>query len=108
MRTLIPILLLIASFCYRAQLLRPSEASPAQAKANQALAEQLLTFNFVLVYLLFPSNSAAIFATFQCEELDDPDQSSFLRIDFAVDCNTSSHRGAVAYAALMVLVYPIG
>jgi hypothetical protein len=68
----------------------------------------LLTYNFVLIYLLFPSTSAAIFATFQCEVLDDPAKSNFLRIDFAVDCKTAFHKMMQYYAGLMILVYPIG
>ena len=125
LRTLLPILLLVSSLCYRRHLQgaaahdsHPAMAtevnatrkgeSIAKAKANKLLADQLLTYNFVLIYLLFPSNSAAIFATFQCEELDDADRSSYLRIDFSVDCNTPFHQLMIWYAALMVFVYPIG
>ena len=61
-----------------------------------------------MVFLLFPSTSAAIFATFQCEELDNPKHSRYLRIDLSVDCDSDVHRAMVVYAALMVFVYPLG
>ena len=56
-----------------------------RAAADDAMADTLSTCVFVLFYLLYPSTSANIFATFQCETLDDPEKSSFLRKDFAVD-----------------------
>ena len=50
-----------------------------------------------------------IFATLQCETLDDhPDAPSFLLIDKSVDCESPFHTAMMGYAALMVLVYPIG
>ena len=116
MRTLIPLGLLAISFRYRwrlmglAQQARGGEQREGGAArdANESLADQLLTFNFILVYLLFPSTSANIFATFQCETLDDPAQSRFLRIDFSVDCDSAYHQSMMAFASIMVLVYPIG
>ena len=56
-----------------------------RAAADDAMADTLSTCVFVLFYLLYPSTSANIFATFQCETLDDLEKSSFLRKDFAVD-----------------------
>jgi hypothetical protein len=116
MRTLIPILLLFLSFQYRWKLIRFAKRSAPdehndkdeQALANYELADRLLTYNFILVYLLFPSNSANIFATFQCETLDDMEASSVLRIDLSVDCKTTFHQAMMVYAGLMVFIYPIG
>ena len=113
MRTLIPIALLCLSSCYRRRLMLLADRDkqnglPRKAEADEALADQLLTYNFVLVYLLFPSTSANIFATLQCETLDDPAHSRFLRIDFAVNCDTAFHQLMMAYACLMILIYPIG
>lgn len=81
-RTLIPIFILVASvFFYRqlriaATLKRRkarqlSEGDPEAQKltekalGNEGLADQVFSCNFILLYLLFPSNSAAIFATLQ-------------------------------------------
>ena len=122
-RTLVPLFLLAISFLYRRRLQKKMEkykARGALLKANafrrklqklrmaEQLADQLLTYNFVLIYLLFPSNSANIFATFNCETLDDADRSRFLRIDFSVNCDDPGHQTMMIYAGFMVLVYPIG
>lgn len=85
-----------------------AEALGKKANADETVADQMLTFTFVIFYLLYPSNSANIFATFQCETLDDPEQSSFLRKDFRVDCKTPFHQGMIYYALGMVFVYPLG
>ena len=53
-------------------------------------------------------SQAAIFATFQCEQLDDERRSRFLRSDFSVDCDTDFHRYTEYYALVMMLAYPIG
>jgi len=113
MRTAIPLGILAFSFVYRWHLLRRAEVKKAngkhkEAEADKLLADQLLTYNFILFYLLFPSTSANIFATFQCETLDDMAQSSVLRIDLSVDCNAASHYFYLVWAVLMVPVFPIG
>ena len=76
-RTLTPLAVLLASLAYRRRLLaaaahaeararRPTAAAEAgarlarKAEGQRALADQLLTYNFILFYLLFPSNSACV------------------------------------------------
>ena len=61
---------------------------------------------FLILFLIYPSTSAAIFATFQCEPLDDG--TSWLRADLSIDCNSPTHTWYVGYASWMVLVFPIG
>ena len=109
-RTLVPLFLLFVSFQYRWKLKRSAllKRDRKEARADEELADRLLTYNFVLLYLLFPSNSANIFATFQCETFDDAQASSFLRKDLSVDCKSPFHTFMMVYAALMIFVYPIG
>jgi len=109
-RTLVPLFLLFVSFQYRWKLKRSAllKRNRKEARADEELADRLLTYNFVLLYLLFPSNSANIFATFQCETFDDAQASSFLRKDLSVDCKSPFHTFMMVYAALMIFVYPIG
>ena len=97
-----------AAGCYTGENEGKAEKLGREAVGNEALADQLLTFTFIIFYLLYPSNSANIFATFQCETLDDPEQSSFLRKDFKVDCKSSFHQYMMYYAAVMIFVYPVG
>ena len=113
MRTLAPLAILFVSFAYRLYLQqsagRMRKAGHAQkGERAVALADKVLTLNFVLFYLLFPSNSAKIFATFQCEQLEDPAATSFLLADMSVDCKTPFHQYTSWYAAAMILVYPFG
>ena len=61
---------------------------------------------FLVLFLIYPSTSASIFATFQCEELSDGTR--WLRADLSIDCDSTTHTGFSVYAALMILVYPIG
>ena len=61
---------------------------------------------FLTLFLIYPSTSAAIFATFQCKELSDG--SSWLRADLSIDCTSPEHIGVQTYAVAMVVLYPIG
>ena len=114
-RTLVPIVLLLLSAAARRCLLASaarkckaceglSKDDPRakqlykQATANVyvyvSTADQLVSYLFLLFYLLYPSTSANIFATLQCVELDGPDgtTTSFLRSDVTVDCNDPFHK----------------
>ena len=62
--------------------------------------------NFLVLFLIYPSTSAAIFATFQCQELSDGTR--WLRADLSVDCDGDFHTLFRYYAGLMVIVYPLG
>ena len=61
---------------------------------------------FLVLFLIYPSTSAAIFATFQCEELSDG--TSWLRADLSIDCAGAAHAGFRVYAGAMILLYPLG
>ena len=61
---------------------------------------------FILLFLVYPSCSSAVFQAFICDTLEDGTQ--MLRVDYAVTCWQEDHLRTVAYAALMAVVYPIG
>ena len=77
-----------------------------RAKVAKWLSNRLLEIAFFVVFLVYPSASATIFGTFPCITLDDGSQ--FLRADPSIDCTSPTHAGYVAYAAVMLFVYPIG
>ena len=77
-------------------------AARAPRRAVDAMGGAL----FVILFLIYPSTSAAIFSTFQCEPLDDG--TSWLRADLSIDCQSGTHGFFMGYAVLMVFVYPIG
>ena len=76
------------------------------AKAHTKVLDISRSLLFLVLFLIYPSTSAAIFATFQCEELSDGTR--WLRADLSINCDSTVHAGFSIYAALMILVYPIG
>ena len=60
---------------------------------------------FVVLFLVYPSASAAALGTFHCESFDDGH--SYLVADYSIDCGTASHQLAQVLAGFM-LIYPIG
>lgn len=73
-----------------------------KAEADQNCVRALL----ILSYLVLPGVSTTIFRTFPCESFDD--STAWLRVDYSIDCESSSHKAFVSYAAVMVLIYPVG
>lgn len=61
---------------------------------------------FFIAFLVYPGNSAIIFAVYSCENFDDG--TSFLKADYSIDCNDPAHAVMLTYATLMFIVYPIG
>ena len=63
-----------------------------------------------IIFFVFPSTTAKIFATFNCVSFDDDfdGSDSWMRADLAVDCNAPERSGWIAYAVTMILVYPVG
>jgi hypothetical protein len=60
----------------------------------------------LMTFILLPSVSIKIFSTFACHDFDDG--SSFLKVDYSIDCKASTHSFYSLYSGLMILVYPIG
>ena len=119
LRTLAPLLLLLISWLWRRRL-----------KTTQAFADQLLTMGAAVLYLFPSNSAsirahkqcppptvhsalnaadswvlrviqASIFATWQCETLTEhPDQPSFLRSDFSVECAMPSLTARIAIARI--------
>lgn len=99
MRTLVPLGLMLilsagAAICMRCRFWNKKE--------------RMVTLIFLVFFFAYPSTSSAIFSTFQCETLDDGNQTRVLRADFAIDCDSDAHQGMVGYAAFMIIVYPVG
>ena len=104
--TVWPLTTLAIVFALRQRLLRSSKES------NQIIADHLLTFIFAVFFVIYPTVSFKISATFQCDTLDDAekleDRSRVLRADFTVDCRSWAHFRMMIYAFVMTFIYPIG
>ena len=59
-----------------------------------------------LSFLVFPMVSSAAFRAFSCEAFDDG--RSYLRADYAVECDTDEHSRAKSLAWLGIALYPVG
>ena len=108
LRTIIPLAVMLVIGLAGICILRKAEVSTnSRTKASHMwYGNLLITIDFVLLFLIYPSVCSAIFATFQCKTLDDG--SSMLRIDLLIDCDSSAHQSMVVYAVLMVFVYALG
>ena len=71
-----------------------------------SLRNKLFELFLAITFLLLPSISVKIFTTFACQDFDDG--TSFLLVDYSLDCQSDQHTFFEAYAGLMVCVYPIG
>ena len=60
----------------------------------------------VLGFIFFSPTSVVVFQTFVCETFEDGTQA--LVADSSVECFTPTHITYIAYACVMVLIYPIG
>ena len=83
---------------------------------KKAINNAMGSVTLLLLFLVYPSTSETIFATFWCEEFPDANASlgyttSALRSDYRVSCNSEDDPRRpffVGYAAFMILVYPVG
>ena len=63
----------------------------------------------ILVYTMYPSLSANTFSTFNCGTVVHADgETRFLRADYSIECDSSSHRSAEAYAWFCIVFICIG
>ncbi|GMI38133.1 hypothetical protein TeGR_g10821 [Tetraparma gracilis] len=79
----------------------------AKKGSKPEFANKVFGYFLALTFLLLPSVSIKIFSTFACRIFDDG-YGSFLKVDYSIDCTSSSHAAFEAYAVVMILVYPVG
>ena len=69
-------------------------------------------FAFILVYLVFPSNSSAVLRYFNCVKFDARGDSSrtikVLMADMSINCRSERYKLTSIFAWVMVAIYPIG
>ncbi len=81
--------------------------SESAAKPLKKSIKDTCWFAFLLLtFLIYTSCSSKVIAYFKCIEIAG---SSYLQKDLTINCNSDYYRGSnYAFAALMVVVYPIG
>eukprot|EP00611_Tribonema_gayanum_P000411 TRINITY_DN10281_c0_g1_i1.p1 TRINITY_DN10281_c0_g1~~TRINITY_DN10281_c0_g1_i1.p1 ORF type:complete len:1126 (+),score=274.53 TRINITY_DN10281_c0_g1_i1:133-3510(+) len=106
-RTAAPLALLPLLFAPRLLLrLKRYSLLPAHSWLR-ALRTRDSDMALAFLYLVFTSVSTTVLQTFPCDHLDGTAK-SYLRADYSIECGTPTHTAYVAYAGIMVLVYPIG
>lgn len=107
-RTITP--LLILSGLLSASALAARRHAQTGRAEWQKLAGHCSTACFLLIFFIYPSVSSKIFQTFTCDSLDDELDGSdrWLRADLSIDCNGPERAGYIAFATIMVFVYPLG
>lgn len=86
------------AFCYSIPI------QPTQAIAT--VKRRHLSVALFVMFVVYATVSYTVFETFVCDTMDDGN--SYLRADYSVTCSTPLHTGYKVYAALMVMVYPVG
>lgn len=61
---------------------------------------------FCVSVVVYPTASSIVFQSFACDDLDTG--KSYLRADHSLECYTAKHKIIMAYAGIMIVVYPFG
>lgn len=77
--------------------------SPA---AQRTVKNKHLCIALFVLFFVYSSVSHTIFQVFVCETLDDG--VTYLKADYSLTCTTTNYRIFKIYAAVMVVIYPVG
>jgi hypothetical protein len=90
-----------------------SPAIPATrtSRLDRAVAKHYLVF-LAMTFLVYSTVSTAVFQTFACDRTDEDINTAvrtrYLRADYSVQRDTSEHKLFKVYAAVMIIIYPLG
>ena len=79
---------------------------PTQDAKAVALRNSIFEMFLFLTFIILPSVSIKIFSTFGCRGFDDGNW--YLKVDYSINCDTSTHFAYGAWAVIMTFVFPIG
>jgi hypothetical protein len=109
---IIIILVLLAYFCNVSIFARGRNSDPNWVRSVTA---RYITFFFLITYLVLPGVTTKIFGIFTCVDVDPnglmPGVPKFLLLDMSIACtgaNNGRYRFGVIWAAVMIVVYPVG
>eukprot|EP00611_Tribonema_gayanum_P029902 TRINITY_DN814_c0_g2_i2.p1 TRINITY_DN814_c0_g2~~TRINITY_DN814_c0_g2_i2.p1 ORF type:complete len:332 (+),score=50.22 TRINITY_DN814_c0_g2_i2:1085-2080(+) len=113
---LVPILFLSlswtwTSWTFRHQRLQASSCRPAVLAAHAEASRRHWVVFFAWTFFIYGTVSSVLFQSFACEQIQEWSSrpySSYLRADYSIVCYDRRYWSYAAYAAVMVLVYPLG
>ena len=80
--------------------------------AIAAVRSKYLATFLLYIYLIWPSLTATIFQSFECQNVDPDGVESgddyYLRADYSISCSSARYKFARVWAALMIVVYVLG
>lgn len=111
------ILLLVITFfieyAYHRRAIQKKRDRKRGEKASKfnEVKDRYWNYVFYLTYIIMPSVTTTIFATFICTSIDPDDESAegddlYLVADMSISCHSDYYRGGLMYACLMIVVYP--
>ena len=106
LQTLVPLGIMLLLGSLGALLLRAGDNKTQKGASRAVLGNILLNFVFFILFFIYPSVSKAIFSTFQCKDIGDGTR--YLRADLSINCASPAHVSMMAYAGVMLVIYPFG
>ena len=103
MRTCVP--LGFIAFCAAGWLALRQFADKDKRPKLWNVRNHMLELVFAVVFLFYPSCSAAAFSAFSCEDFEG---TRYLKADYSIDCDSPEHASTRAIAGIMIVIYPIG
>ena len=103
MRTCVP--LGFIAFCATGWLALRRFADKDKRPKLWNVRNHMLELVFAVVFLFYPSCSAAAFSAFSCEDFEG---TRYLKADYSIDCDSPEHASTRAIAGIMIVIYPIG
>ena len=111
------ILVILAMWSYTSAAanidLNPRSPLDAKKEAYAEIRGKYMAYFLVLTYAVLPSVTTTIFKIFLCTDVDPENEtpsgdSYYLVADMRISCDSDYYYNGVAFACLMILVYPIG
>ena len=82
------------------------------SKCRRELKFRYYSWFFFLTYLILPSVATTIFGMFPCKNVDPYGEDNlddyFLIADYSISCHSDRYKFGVAWASIMIFVYPVG
>lgn len=101
--TIVPLgVMFLMGITYSVALRRHSQSEDAL----QVVWQKHVSMALLVTFLVYTSVSSVVFQTFGCDPLDDG--CNYLRADYRIRCDSPKHQAFRVYAAVMVVVYPVG
>jgi hypothetical protein len=113
MQTLTPIVvILILLLCFGIHVTKLVRGGASHADI-QTIVGRYATFFFLITYLVLPTVTVTIAGSVHCIDVDPDRQVSskplyYLNKDLSISCDSNRYQFGIIWAAVMVIVYPVG